>query len=340
MLRQSSIYPPIKILSKNDLAKRIASKKLSFEKALLLINDTTLNFDKYWHDAVALSKPEEGKFVRSSNYTPLGKLLTLIDKNLLAPYDNLIPNFIFGGVSKKDHVQAVYHLLGNRRNRTYLKADIKRFFEQNEYQRVYHFFYGKCGCSKIASNVLTKLCCVPVGKKGSGEDRLVLARGFATSTRLALWCNFDLFLKIYWESAKILKSKDFRIAIFIDDIGISASRVDVKTMDLLYEKIKDILGSYDPNQSLKLNDDKKEISSYLDKNIEHLGLNIGRSKITLGKKTMVNQKIVKNKLKKATLNAAEKKALINKKRSYKNYNSYIKSRRYLLVKSKDEQKQP
>lgn len=327
MSQQNKNYPLIRIRSKCELAKRITSKRLATKKAMELINEVKANYDRYWHDVESLSKPLDGKFVRSSKHKPLGKLLELINKKLLAPHDYIVPSFIFGGVAGRDHVQAVYHLLGNRRNRTLLKADISKFFEQNNCQRVFYFFYNRCGCSKIASNMLANLCCVPIGRKNSGENTKVLARGFATSTRLALWCNLDLFQKIYWETSKILKNKDFRIVIFVDDIGISASRVDEKTMEVLYERIKSIFENHDPNHPLKLNDNKKEIVSYLDNNMEHLGLKIGRNKITLGKKTMVNQKIVKRKLKKVKIDATEKKILINKKRSYKNYSSYVKSKR-------------
>ena len=65
-----------------------------------------------------ISKPKEEKFVRSAYGTPLGKLLKLIDKNILVPYDHTLPDFIFGGVSGKDHVGAAYSLLGKRRNRS------------------------------------------------------------------------------------------------------------------------------------------------------------------------------------------------------------------------------
>ena len=235
-----------------------------------------------------------------------------------------MPEFIFGGLSGKDHVQATYFLLGKRRKRTKLGLDISRFFEQNSYQRVFYFLNKKCDCGVEASRILAELCCVPFGKKGSGNKRLVLARGFATSPRLALWCNLDLFLKVFWQTKKTLKKKDARVAIFVDDIGISASKTDKDTMEILFDKISDIFLSSDPNQKLPLNPDKKNISDYTDKNMEHLGLRMGRNKISLGKKPREKKKKIIEKLASSNLDKSTKKTLINKKKSYKNYERYIK----------------
>jgi len=319
-------YPLLYIRSKNEIAKRISSKKLSKEKALALINDVIENKDKYWHDVMGSSEPEKGKFVRSCKETKLGRLLWLIDRKILAPHDYLIPEFIFGGISEKDHVQAVQYLLGNHKKRSLLRLDVSKFFEQNKYQRVFGFFRYKCGCTTKPAHLLAKLCCVPLGKKNSKTTEESLARGFATSTRLALWCNLDLFIKISWEIRQFLKGKDPRIAIFVDDIGVTASRVSKETMARLSDRIENILNTKSLPHSLPINQIKKQnnIISYLDKNMEHLGLKIGRNKITIGQKTRLKQKELTNKLKNKNLSSSEKNTLIYKKKSYENYKKYIK----------------
>lgn len=91
-------YPYIKIRSKNELAKRIASKTLPYSKTSALIKNVLNNFDEYWYDSKC-SQPEENKFVRSAINSPLGILLDNINQKILKPYDDLLPNFIFGGVS-------------------------------------------------------------------------------------------------------------------------------------------------------------------------------------------------------------------------------------------------
>lgn len=198
-------YPSLSLRSKNEITKRISNPRLSLIEALSLINKVLNNYDKYWRDVKSFSEPEKDKYVRSAKGTSLGRILSLIDKKILAPSDKLIPEFISGGVSSKSHVQAAYYLLGKRRKRTKLGLDITRFFEQNGRERVFAFFYVKCKCSKKAANILANLCCVPMGAKNSGEAKKILARGFPTSTRLALWCNLDLFLRIYWKAKQLLK---------------------------------------------------------------------------------------------------------------------------------------
>lgn len=318
-------YPSINIRSKNELAKRISNKNLNLKDSLILINDVLLNYDKYWHDNIKNSDPTKKKYVRSAYGTPLGKLLKLIDKKILAPNDPLIPNFIFGGISKRDHVKAAHHLLGHQKKRIKLGLDISLFFEQNKQDRVSYFFYAKCKCSKKASNLLAKLCCISSGPKNNPAKTKTLARGFATSTRLATWLNLDLFYRIDWLVKKTLKGHNPKISIFVDDIGITASRIDNKIMENLSKKIKHILENHDPSHSVPLNLSKKSIQRSVDGNVEHLGLRIGRKKISFGKKTNRKQADVIKKLKESPQGTSEKKSFIKKKKSYVNYNKYIKS---------------
>lgn len=96
-------YPEINIRSKNELAKRLSTRHLSTEDALSLINDVLLNYDKYWSDHSGMSQPEKGKWVRNASGTNLGRLLKEIDARLLKVHDELLPDFIFGGVSGMNH---------------------------------------------------------------------------------------------------------------------------------------------------------------------------------------------------------------------------------------------
>jgi hypothetical protein len=275
-------YPALNLRSKNEIAKRISGVQLPYHEALALINDVMRNRDKYWYDSDA-SEPESEKYVRSAVGTPLGKLLKLIDIKILAPYDKLAPDFIFGGLAKRNHIQAARHLLGKQRRRTLLKLDIRRFFEQIHRPRVFQFFYKKCGCGKRAARILSEICCVPLGPKGAGCVEESIARGFATSPRLALWCNLDLFLRLSWEAKNEFKGRDPRIAIFVDDIGIMVSKTGVDILNKFSERIENLLLNFDPNQPLPINPGKKEIMIYT-KGIEHLGLRFGRKKLTMGRK--------------------------------------------------------
>jgi len=289
-------YPKLSIRSKNELAKHISTKSLPYKKALALINDVQQNYDKYWRDHPKQSQPEKGKWVRDASQSDLGKLLKLIDGAVIKPNDNLLPPFLFGGVSGKNHKGAIQNLLGKKRKRVMLKLDITKFFEQNRYDRVYHFFLDKAGCSKAGAKLLADLCCVYYGAKDKPEDFKTIGRGFPTSPRLAVWCNLDTFIKLDRVVRKELKGKDPRISIYVDDIGITASRVTKEEMMKLYPKVKAILES-DRNQKLPLNEAKTKIvfhsgetydaeGDYMGRyGFELLGLQMGRNKLTLGTKT-------------------------------------------------------
>ena len=173
-------YPIIYLRSKNEIAKRISSNNFKPQQALETLNDVLVNFDDYWYDSQR-SEPEKDKYVRSAVKSPaLNNVLKLINERVLRPHDRLVPEFIFGGLSSRNNIQAARNLIGDERDRTLLKLDIKSFFEQVSEKRVYDFFNNKCKCKPEASKILASLCCVPKGRKNSGSSKKIIARGFAT----------------------------------------------------------------------------------------------------------------------------------------------------------------
>jgi hypothetical protein len=315
-------YPKIGIRSKYELAKRISDRALPYRAALALINDAVANHNRYWYDSKQ-SEPEREKFVRSAKGTPLGKLLKLIDKKVLGPHDSFVPDFIFGGIGGKDHVQAARYLLGAKRQRVLLGLDVTHFFEQIRERRVFHFFYDKCDCSKEASMLFARLCCVPMGPKKAPLAEKSLARGFATSTRLALWCNLDTFLEISRTAQKRFRGHDLRIAVFVDDIGITASRISYEDMKGFAPIVENILKNFDPNQSLPVNSTKYKIRTNLQV-MEHLGVRLGRNKLTPGRKTRLKIDELRNALKEP-LSREERKKLLKKKGSYYAYKRHLEA---------------
>lgn len=305
-------YPKLNIRSKNELAKQISDSKFTQADALRLINDVLDNFDQYWHDNLKMSEPAKEKYVRSAAGTPLGSLLKKINNKLLKKYDKYVPAFIFGGISTRNHIQAAAMLLGKQKSRTLIKLDLSRFFEQIERKRVFYFFNKKCGCSVRVSNLLADLCCIPTGPKESPSTTPVLARGFATSPRLAVWTNINTFVRLKWKANRILKGYDPRIAIFVDDIGISASKITDQSAKKVLTKVDDILKKFDKNQQLVTNKDKtRVVPFYL--GAEHLGLKLGRNIITAGKKTLGKFSRIKRGLSRTTIN---RKSTINIIKSY------------------------
>lgn len=307
--------------SKSELAKRISGKELQYSEALALVNDVLKNFDIYWRDHLKQSEPAKGKFVRNAAGTPLGRLLKLIDKKVLAPHDKLVPGFIFGGLTGRNHVQADKLLLGKQRHRTLRGLDITRFFEQILEKRVFYLFYSKAGCSKEASRLLARLCCVPRGAKGTNSLENTLARGFATSPRLAMWCNVDTFLRISWEAKRQLKGHDPRIAVYVDDIGITASNVSKERMDEVSAIIEAMLTGFDPNQPLPIQPSKAKTSHYTE-GMQHLGLKLGRRKLSMGSKSRAKRDKINSALKKAP-SGIERRKLIDRKHAYDVYQRQI-----------------
>ncbi len=297
---QDSRYPKIHIRSKTELARHLSHGKFTKKEALALIKDVQDNFNSYWKDNERQSEPEKNKFVRSAKGTPLGRLLDNINKKILAPHDKMLPDFISGGIKNMNHIKASRHLLGKKRKRTLLKLDITRFFEQISEKRVYYFFYNKCNCSKRGAKLLSSLCCVPQGPKGNHIKHKTIARGFATSSRLAIWCNINIFIKINRLIKKELKKNDPRITIYVDDIGITASRVPKETMEKISLEVIDLLQNADINQQLPINKNKTKISSH-EEGIEHLGLKLHRNKLSISAKNQSKLDKTRDKKKRESL---------------------------------------
>lgn len=313
-------YPQIPIRSKSELAKHISGKNLSRPEALALINDVLKNFDAYWEDHKEHSEPEKQKWVRNAAGKPLGKLLKLIDRKVLAPYDDMVPGFIFGGLKGKNHLQAARHLLGKKKQRTLRSLDITRFYEQISEKRVFYFFHKKAGCSVEAARLLARLCCVARGPKGSVGDP-ILARGFATSARLALWCNLDTFLRVEWKAKHLLAGHDARVAVYVDDVGITASDTSKERMEEVSVELENILLKFDDNQPLPIQPAKAK--TYMPGTAQHLGLQLGRNRMGMGTKSQRKYGKIVEALK-TTPAGDERKALKKKRKSYLIYRRQIK----------------
>jgi hypothetical protein len=329
-------YPSVFIRSANDLGKHISNKKFPMDQAMLLINDVKQNKDSYWKDNLHHSQIENEKFVRSAKGKPLGRLLEHINEDVLGPHDRLLSKVIFGGIQKSDHVKAASYLLGGKRKRTLLAMDIKSFFEQIHHDRVFHFFYKKCGCDKRIAKLFADLACVPLGLKGS-DGQLVLARGFSTSSRLAIWTNVELFERMTHIVYKKLKGHDPRVAVFVDDIGITASRVSLQQMQELRDEIMVLFMEFDKNQPLEIHPiSKKQKNKIVEhsEGIEHLGLRLYRNRLSVGAKTLSRkQKHENNREKLVTTEQREHHKVVTK--GHSRYNGYVRSAKPLHKKVND-----
>ncbi|MFH1236680.1 MAG: reverse transcriptase domain-containing protein [Parcubacteria group bacterium] len=298
------------------MSKHISHLGFPRQEALILINNVISRFDSLWRDSKK-SQPEKGKYVRSAAGTPLHKLLRKIDRRVLAPYDGLLPNFIFGGKSGVSHVNAAYHILGDKRQRSLLKLDLKKFFEQVDSGQVARLFEKRLFCDRRVAKIISNICCVPLGPKGASSSEKTIARGFATSSRLAVWCNLDVFFRLDWLIKKRLRGHDPRLVIYVDDIGISASRISEEELDKLAVEIKEILESGKYGKQLLLNDEKKSIRSHSE-GMEFLGTRLRRNKLSLGGKSYGKREKIKNALRKERSSSVKK----DLKRRYKGIATY------------------
>ena len=314
-------YPKLSIRSKNELAKHISGKNLSQDAALALINDVLINRDRYWRDSKR-SEPKKGKYVRSAIGTPLGKLLELINERVLAPHDKLLPAYVFGGVQGLNHIKAGQHLLGSQRKRTLLALDIATFFEQIHRERVEHFLKSKCKCSERGARLISEICSIPKGAKGSGSSEKTIGRGFATSSRLAIWCNLDTFIALDRLIKRRLKGTDPRLAIYVDDIGVTASRFPVVKMNTLADEIDQLLYSHDEHQRLPSKREKRKIRTHKE-GLYHLGLRLDRKSLAVGPKTRSKMDKLHLQMKNQTLTNDQRAVARRKYRSLMRYRAQV-----------------
>ncbi|MCX6716053.1 MAG: hypothetical protein NT077_03485, partial [Candidatus Taylorbacteria bacterium] len=162
----------------------------------------------------------------------------------------------------------------------------------------------------------------PRGAKGSNSSEKILARGFATSSRLALWCNLDTFQHLDWKIKQKLNGHDPRIAIYVDDIGITASRVD----DTLIEDTKQfaikIMEEKDKNQKLPVHRDGKTVIKKFADGAEHLGIKLGRNKLSLGWRARSHTDKIKNAIKNSQ-NLEEKSDLMKRYHAHQRYKRQV-----------------
>ena len=299
------------------MAKRLATKKIPFNETLAIIKDVSINKDKYWHDNLKESKIEKNKYVRSAYKTPLGYLLKTFDTRVLSKCDYMLPSFIFGGVSGKNHVRAARNLIAGK-DRAYFKVDLEKFFEQINITNVNNFFI-KSGCSRDMANFISRMCCVAMGSKDNPSSKIVLARGFSTSPRLAVWCNILAFLTLDQKLSRVLKYTNYKLSVYVDDIGVTSGSKDLELMNKAFEITKAVLRK----NGLKTNDDlnKSKPPIKLSGKQEYLGLRLGSKKITIGWKTQKKLAGIKATTKK---DPKKRKTLKEKLRGLRIYNSYVK----------------
>lgn len=223
----------LNIKTKNDLAKHL-SKWLDYKNVLKLINEVNSNFWKYYYNHKDSDK-EKCKFNRVAKW-PLELLNKLINNTILKQLDNKLPNFIFWWISDKNHIQAV-KIHKSTYNRTFIKFDLERYFDQIDIERIIWNLVTKYWCYKKWAFEIAKLCCVTEGEFFSIENPKVLARWFHTSTRIAILCSLDFFKQLNFFLQNNYKDLRPKISIFVDDITISIDNTDESRIDILKNKV-------------------------------------------------------------------------------------------------------
>jgi len=278
----------------------IISKRRPFDEAKIIVNQAKNQKDSFWKDHVKMSEPKKKKFVR---YAKKGSPLQIVLKKInsrLRSWDNFLPCHIYGGRTNKSATQAAAALIENQgKKRFLLKTDLKRFFEQVEKGRVFSLLKNKCGCSKDGANYLATICTVPEGPKDNPSQRHILARGFSPSTRLATWCNIDFFYRLRKLTGSHFKNLTPKpaIAVYVDDILIAASNVELSDMEALKNKVFLLAESF----GIEINKDqpKTKIFKPEDKQ-EVLGILLHRRSLALPIKSRQSMTRLKRNIKKET----------------------------------------
>lgn len=239
------------IKTKNDLAKHL-SKGWDYKNIIEIINEVNQNLWKYYYNHKDSDK-EKNKFNRVAMW-PLELLNRLINDNILKELDKKLPNFIFWGVLKKNHIQAV-KIHKSKYNRTFIKFDLERYFDQIDIERIIWNLVKKFWCYIKGASEISKLCCVPEWEFFNSENKKVLARWFHTSTRIAILCSLDFFKQLNFFLQRHYKDLNPKISVFVDDITISIDNTTEDKINDLMNKVYELWKKHD----LKLNHLKTQI---------------------------------------------------------------------------------
>lgn len=273
-------YPVLKINSRSHLAsilwKWICLKTDEYKE---IIKKSNKFFDHYWMDNKKESDIKKNKICRfAKKWTPLKKILSDINKNILTPLDSKLPDYIYWWKKWNSIHDAIKWLINKFKKRYIIKLDIKWFYDSISENDIYELFKDKFKCWNEFSKFISKITCTKQWLKWEQNWKSSLIRWFSTSSRLSIWSKLDFFT----ETNKLLNKKFNKIknnpkmSCWIDDIWISISNTNQEEIEILIKEIEIIANKY----WLELKKEKKKIYKYNDKK-EFLWLNIFQKTIWL-----------------------------------------------------------
>lgn len=224
------------VQSKNHLAKLITGDGFYFDYQLKSINYLLSNIDSSYWNFTRLCDEKKWKYFRVMR-EPLNRVNKAINEKIFKKYDKEIPAFIFWWIAEKSNVWAAYIHSEFNYNRSYLLLDFSTYFEQITLNDVVNSLQMLWIANEKSAKVIAELCCVVKWKKPQKEWDKVVARGFATSSRLAVYWSLKFFKNLDSLLKKELKWLNPRISIFVDDISISFDNSNREKIDNLKEKI-------------------------------------------------------------------------------------------------------
>jgi hypothetical protein len=325
-MRNKNNYPAMNVDSMHELSRRLSGKGVSREKMLEIINHVNAHYYDLWHDNKSASNEAKGKFVRSASRNHLYFLLKRVNNKLLKPNDHLVPGFIFGGLSGRSAPMAAKNLVG-KKYRTLLATDISKFFESVTKPDLVKFFLNS-GCAMDVAHFLAKICCVPIGKKCIPRHKLkVLARGFSTSSRLAVWCKLSFFVQLRQLVFNKIDKYSPRLSIFVDDIGITASGITNNILESLYEDMRNlakannlILHPFSSTKTRIMPWDRSNGAPTIFGNV------LAKKTIAVGSKWITKHAATKHQLKKAKeTDAKTRKKLVQRRKGLMSHKRYAES---------------
>ncbi|MBP6981658.1 hypothetical protein KBB25_02690 [Candidatus Gracilibacteria bacterium] len=167
-----------------------------------------------------MSDPKKGKWVRVSRDGSLMKKFHIWLNNELKLSDSFLPDTINGGISDRSILNAI-NIHVRKQPFSFIKADIKRFFESIPQDRIVTLFCGLFNCDKLVSQILASTMTFPGGPLSKPEGVLALARGLHVSSRVAIWASIDFFRILDLKISEKFNHLKPRISFYVDDVGIS-----------------------------------------------------------------------------------------------------------------------
>lgn len=199
--------------------------KVSKEEFLGLIADKDSYYKSYKTTKIKDGKTKVRQIEPSNG--PLKDLQKRINKYILAPVVDTLPEYIMGGRSGYSVIKNAKYHLGSK---SIILYDVKDFFPSIAEKDVYNIFRYRLGFCPEAANMLAAAVTHELP-----EIKSHVPQGVPTSTNIAILVLEKTCAEVY----KLCQSSDLKFSIWVDDLVVSGNKDDIKKSEYGIGKILD-----------------------------------------------------------------------------------------------------